>query len=82
MLFKGTLRSNLDLLNRYTDEQLWTSLENVCMKEKFEQESGLTTEIKEGGENFSAGEKQLICIGRAILAQPKIILIDEAYIKH
>ena len=48
------------------------------MKEKFDQEKGLDTEIKEGGGNLSAGEKQLICIGRAILAKTKIILIDEA----
>jgi len=78
MLFKGTLRNNLDLLDKYSDEELWQSLERVCMKEKFQQENGLDTEIKEGGENLSAGEKQLLCIGRAILAQSKIILIDEA----
>ncbi len=78
MLFKGTLKKNLDLLNKYTDDELWKCLEKVCMKEKFEKENGLDTEIKEGGENLSAGEKQLLCIGRAILAQSKIILIDEA----
>jgi len=78
MLFKGTLRKNMDLLGKYTDEELWQSLEKVCMKKKFQQENGLDTEIKEGGENLSAGEKQLLCIGRAILAQNKIILIDEA----
>ncbi len=78
MLFKGTLRDNLDLLQKYTDEELWKTLENMRMKAKFELENGLDTEIKEGGENLSAGEKQLLCIGRAILAQSKIIMIDEA----
>ncbi len=78
MLFKGTLRENIDLLNQYTDEQLWESLEKVCLKAKFEGENGLDTAIKDGGENLSAGEKQLLCIGRAILTQSKIILIDEA----
>ncbi len=78
MLFKGTLRENMDLLKQYTDEQLWQSLERVCMKEKFEGENGLDTAIKDGGDNLSAGEKQLLCIGRAILANTKIILIDEA----
>lgn len=78
IVFKGTLRDNLDLLNNYNDEQLWESLEKVCLKEKFEHENGLETEIKEGGDNLSAGEKQLLCIARAILAKNKIILIDEA----
>jgi len=78
MLFKGTLRENIDLLNQYTDQQLWESLEKVCLKAKFEGENGLDTAIKDGGENLSAGEKQLLCIGRAILAKAKIILIDEA----
>ena len=78
MLFKGTLRENMDLLNRYTDPQLWESLEKVCLKSKFEGENGLDFAIKDGGENLSAGEKQLLCIGRAILAQSRIVLIDEA----
>jgi len=78
MLFKGTLRENMDLLNQYTDDQLWDSLEKVCLKSKFEGENGLNTAIKDGGENLSAGEKQLLCIGRAILSQSKIVLIDEA----
>jgi len=78
MLFKGTLRENMDLLGQYTDQQLWESLERVCLKSKFEAENGLDTAIKDAGENLSAGEKQLLCIGRAILAKAKIILIDEA----
>ena len=78
MLFKGTLRDNLDLFNKHTDEELWHALEKVCMKDKFEQERGLDTDIKEGGDNLSAGEKQLLCIGRATLVQNNIILFDEA----
>jgi len=78
MLFKGSLRENLDLLGQYKDESIWDVLEKVQMKEKFVRIHGLLTEIKEGGENLSAGEKQLICIARAILNKSKIILIDEA----
>lgn len=78
MLFKGTLRDNLDLFNNCNDEEIWQALDKVCMKEKFEHAGGLATEIKEGGENLSAGEKQLLCIGRATLLQSKIILFDEA----
>ena len=77
LLYKGTVRSNLDLLEEYSDQQIWKALEKVCLKAKFE-EGGLDMEIKEGGENLSAGEKQLMCIGRAILKKNKIILIDEA----
>jgi len=77
LLYKGTVRSNLDLLEEYSDLQVWKALEKVCLKQKF-QEVGLNSEIKEGGENLSAGEKQLMCIGRAILKKNKIILIDEA----
>jgi len=77
LLYKGTVRSNMDLLSEYTDNQIWDALEKVCMKNKFEA-GGLDSEIKEGGENLSAGEKQLLCIGRTILKKNKIILIDEA----
>lgn len=78
MLFKGTIRENMDVLNKYTDEEIWMALERVCLKEKFEKDQGLKSEIKDSGGNLSAGEKQLLCIGRAILEKNKIILIDEA----
>jgi len=77
LLYKGTLKQNLDLLGIYSEAQMWKALEKVCMKDKFV-EAGLESEIKEGGENLSAGEKQLICIARAILNKNKIILVDEA----
>lgn len=77
LLYKGSLRSNLDLFDQYSDYQIWEALEKTCMKKKFV-ETGLETEIKAGGENLSAGEKQLLCIARAILSKNKIILVDEA----
>jgi len=77
LLYKGTLKQNLDLLGIYSEAQMWKALEKVCMKDKF-LEAGLESEVKEGGENLSAGEKQLICIARAILNKNKIILVDEA----
>jgi len=77
LLYKGTLRTNLDLLGQYKDQDIWTALEKVHMNHKFKQ-FGLSSDVKEGGENFSAGEKQLLCIARAILNKNKVILVDEA----
>ena len=77
LLYKGTLKTNLDLLGQYKDEDIWKALEKAHMSHKFKR-FGLSSEVKEGGENFSAGEKQLLCIARAILNKNKVILVDEA----
>jgi len=77
LLYKGTLRTNLDLLGQYKDADIWKALEKTHMGHKFKR-FGLSSEVKEGGENFSAGEKQLLCIARAILNKNKVILVDEA----
>ena len=45
MLFKGTIRENMDVLNKYTDEEIWMALERVCLKEKFEKDQGLKSEV-------------------------------------
>ena len=46
ILFKGTIRENLDMLNEFTDAEMWKVLEMVCIKEKFEQDKGLNSEVK------------------------------------
>ena len=77
-LFEGTLRENVDILGAYEDDQIKTALESVNLGYLLNYQGGLDMMIKSSGENLSAGEKQMICIARALLKHNKIVLIDEA----
>ncbi|CAF4589310.1 unnamed protein product [Rotaria socialis] len=78
-LFSGSLRSNLDPFNHYSDEQCWKALEDVQLKKFVSDHSErLLLPIAESGINLSAGQRQLVAAARAILKQSKILLIDEA----
>lgn len=77
-LFSGTVRSNLDPFNEKEDAELWRCLELCELKSQVVTMGGLDGAVSEYGENMSQGQRQLLCLGRALLMNCRVLLLDEA----
>ncbi|KAL7549818.1 hypothetical protein ACHAWF_013061 [Thalassiosira exigua] len=77
-IFAGTIRSNLDPFNLHNESDILRSLQLIKFPGVLKSEQLLEGVVAEGGKNLSAGEKQLLCLARAMLANPRLLILDEA----
>uniref|UniRef100_A0A2N9FIA9 ABC-type xenobiotic transporter n=1 Tax=Fagus sylvatica TaxID=28930 RepID=A0A2N9FIA9_FAGSY len=78
-LFSGCVRYNLDPLSEHTDQEIWEVLRKCQLREAIcEKEEGLNSLVMQDGSNWSLGQRQLFCLGRALLKRSQILVLDEA----
>ncbi|XAR64442.1 Xenobiotic-transporting ATPase [Bertholletia excelsa] len=79
ILFQGTMRSNVDPLQQYSDQDIWEVLDKCHLADTVRQDQrNLDMPVAEDGENWSVGQRQLVCLARVLLQKRKILVLDEA----
>ncbi|XP_031112582.1 ABC transporter C family member 14-like [Ipomoea triloba] len=79
VLFEGTVRSNIDPIGQYSDEDIWKSLERCQLKDVVASKpEKLDSPVVDNGDNWSVGQRQLLCLGRVMLKRSRLLFMDEA----